>query len=122
MEDSFKILAEAGEDMPVALGDGDSMNGIRNMCDMLRNETDDAILNMKYTTDERTIILQKVYANLAQLLHFVKPSLIGSVSLKMVNATMKSGLTSMSPLAFTYFGETLISLGNFSEGCRLGMS
>ena len=122
MEDSFKILAEAGEDMPVALGDGDSMNGIRNMCDMLRNETDDAILNMKYTTDERTIILQKVYVNLAQLLHFVKPSLIGSVSLKMVNATMKSGLTSMSPLAFTYFGETLISLGNFSEGCRLGMS
>ena len=72
------------------------------------------------TANKRTVNMLKLYANLAHMLHFTDPSLIGSVSLRMVEITMKSGLTSTAPLAFAHYGEMLASIGHINEGCRLG--
>merc|ERR1712194_66760 len=53
---------------------------------------------------------------------FTEPSLKGDVSLRMVDLTLKSGFTPLCPLAFAYYGGTLVSMGNehMSEASRLG--
>ena len=121
MESSFAILLQAGEELPRVMGDAKLTGDIQIMMNnILQEATDYSILNMEVTTNNRTVTLLKLYANLAYMLHLTDPSLIGAVSLRMVDITIKSGLTSISPLAFAYYGETLASIGYITEGCRLG--
>ena len=123
MESSFAILLQAGEELPRVMGDAKLTGDIQIMMNnifILQEATDSSILNMEVTTNNRTVTLLKLYANLAYMLHITDPSLIGAVSLRMVDITIKSGLTSISPLAFAYYGETLASIGYITEGCRLG--
>ena len=121
MESSFAILLQAGEELPRVMGDAKLTGDIQIMMNnILQEATDYSILNMEVTTNNRTVTLLKLYANLAYMLHITDPSLIGAVSLRMVDITIKSGLTSISPLAFAYYGETLASIGYITEGCRLG--
>ena len=88
----------------------------------LQRMADDYVLNMQQTNNKKIITLQKIYSNLADLLHFIKPCLIGAVSLRMVELTLSEGLTPYSPLAFACFGQMLMVSGNLAEGCRLGTS
>jgi hypothetical protein len=102
------------------MGDDHLTANILLMNDTLQKTADDSILNTEVTSNKRIVTLMKLYVDLAYLLHFTDPSLIGGVSLRMVEITMKSGLTSTSPLAFAHYGETLTSIGYIAEGCRLG--
>ena len=77
---------------------------------------------MAETNDKKVVVLLKIYAALANLLIFINPSLVGAVSLRMVDITLKSGSTSECPLAFAFYGVALVSMGNeyVNEACRLG--
>ena len=86
----------------------------------LQTLPDVSICNMPENQIKKSIALNKLFADLAYILHFVNPSLIGSVSLRMVELTMSEGISPTAPLAFAYYGETLVSMGNISEGCRFG--
>ena len=77
---------------------------------------------MPQPNEKKVVTLLKICSNLADLLHAINPSLLCAVSLRMVDLTLKSGLTSVSPLAFAYYGEILIACEKFAEGCRLGVS
>ena len=114
------ILHQVGEELPRAMGDVKLTNDIQQLNDILQRTSDDSILNMDVTKDKRAVTLMKLYADWAYLLHYTDPSLIGAVSLRMIEITMKSGLTSTSPLAFAHYGEMLMSIGHITEGCRLG--
>ena len=104
------------------MGDVKLTNAIQRMNDILQKTADDYVLNMQQTNNKKIITLQKLYSNLADLLHFIKPSLICAVSLRMVELTLSEGLTPNSPLAFAYYGQMLMGSGNLAEGCRLGTS
>ena len=104
------------------MGDVKLTNAIQRMNDILQKTSDDYVLNMPQTNNKKIITLQKLYSNLADLLHFIKPSLICAVSLRMVELTLSEGLTPSSPLAFAYYGQMLKGSGNLAEGCRLGTS
>ena len=106
---TFKVLTELGEDLPRPNGDSSLSDDMQAMNDLLRNTRDDDILNMQQTNEKRIIMLQKLYANLAHVLHFYKPTLMGSVSLRMCQLSMKTGLSAKSPLGM----NTMIIL--FSE-------
>jgi hypothetical protein len=56
------------------------------------------------------------------MLHFINPSLIGAVSLRLADLTLKNGLTPLCPLAFVHFCSVLVNMGNeyITDGCRLG--
>jgi len=54
------------------------------------------------------------------VLHFVKPSLSGDLSIRMIQLTLTSGLVPTSPYAFAYYGAVLVVVGRVKEGCRLG--
>ena len=86
----------------------------------LQQLPDDCMFNTQENQMKRSIALNKLYANLAHLLYYVKPALFADVSLRMVELTLSKGITPTAPLAFAYYGETLASMGNISEGCRLG--
>ena len=122
MDSTFDTLLQAGEELPRAMGDVKSTNAIQRMNDILQKTSDDYVLTLPQTNNKKIITLQKIYSNLADLLHFIKPSLICAVSLRMVELTLSEGLTPSSPLAFAYYGEMLMGSGNLKEGCRLGMS
>ena len=66
-------------------------------------------------------ITMKIYSNLCHVVHLIIPSLVGAVSLRMVELTLNNGLVSSSPLAFSYYGEVLVETGSVEEGCRFGM-
>ena len=121
MESTFTILVQVGEELPLPLGDNKLNGDIQVMNGTLQNMSDDSILNMKEATSERNGIVLKLYSNLILILQYHNPSLKGAVSLRMVDLTMKSGLSPTSPVAFACYGELLANIGEITEGCRLGM-
>ena len=84
-------------------------NDMQVMNDILLNTADESILKTKETKNRVIVILLKLYTELANLLHFIEPSLVEAVSLQMVDLTLKPGLTSVCPLAFTFYGGILAS-------------
>ena len=86
----------------------------------LQQLSDVCICNMQENQMKRSIALNKLYADLAHVLFFVKPKLFADVSLRMVQFTLSKGITPTAPIGFAYYGQTLASMGNISKGCRLG--
>ena len=122
MDSTFNTLRQAGEELPRNVGDAKLISDMQATNDSLQKMSDDYVLSMPLTSNKKIITLQKIYSNLADLLHYIKPSLICAASLRMVELTLSEGLTPSSPLAFAYYGEMLAASGNLAEGCRLGMS
>jgi len=118
----MEILAKLEEKPLRDMGDNTLSTDIDVMNRNLQPLPDGYICNMQENQAKRAVSIHKLYAELAHLLHFVKPSLIRSVSLRMVELTMSEGISPTAPLAFAYYGEMLASMGNISEGCRLGES
>ena len=104
------------------MGDEKLKQEMQVMKHILQNTPDEIILNMGKANSTKICILLKIYAELASLLQFLKPRLVGSVSLRMLDLTLNFGLTSMCPLAFAFYGGTLLSMGHeyTTEACRLG--
>ena len=102
------------------MGDNALISDIDRMNSILQSTSDDMICNMLENHDKKMTTLISLYAHLAHVLRFIKPCQVGSVSLRMVELTMKTGLSAKSPLAFAYFGGVLVTSGSIIEGCRLG--
>ena len=121
MESSLDILAKVGEPPLRDIDDDTLQADMMSMNEILQNTPDESILNMQENKAKKKIIItMKIYLNLGHVLHFVKPSLIGAASLRMVQLTMSNGLALSSGLAFGYYGEALVANGSVKEGCRLG--
>ena len=121
MSSLFDTLSKLGEEHPREISDTTLHTDMQTMNEILRNTSDESILNMRKNDAKKIATTVKLLENLNSVLHLVKPSLIGAVSLRMVELTMTNGLVPSSPLAFTYYGSAVVGVGNFSEGCRLGM-
>ena len=121
MSSSLDTLSKLGEQPLREISDSTLQADMMSMSEMLRNMTDESILNLHENKAKKIIITLKLYLNLAHCMHYVKPSLIGSVSLRMVELTITNGLVPFSAMAFTYYGAILVSAGNVAEGCRCGM-
>ena len=122
IEASFTILVECGEDLPRSIGDDKLRADIDKMNYILQSTTDEMICNMHENKDTKMTNLINLYVYLGHLLQFFKPWLVGSVSLRMVELTIKTGLSAQSPLTFAYFGGILVTSGRINEGYRLGES
>ena len=120
LESSLDILAKLGEQPLREISDDTLQADMVSMNEILQNTSDESILNLHENKAKKIIITMKLYLNLGHVLHFVKPSLIGAASLRMVELTMNYGLASSSPLAFGFYGQILAANGSVKEGCRLG--
>ena len=120
MESSLKTLAKLGEQPLREISDDTLQADMMTMNEMMRSTPDDYILNLHENKAKKIVITMKIWSDLCLVLHLAKPSLIGDVSLRMVDLTMNNGLVSSSPLAFTYHGLNLVATGSVKEGCRFG--
>ena len=120
MKSSLDTLAKLGEQPLREISDNTLQADMMKMNEILRNTPDESILNLHENKAKKIIIIMKIYSNLCHVVHFAKPSLIGSASLRMVELTMNYGLASSSPLAFGFYGQILAANGSVKEGCRLG--
>lgn len=102
------------------MGDCELTSDIENMNLIIRSMSDDMICSLHENNNMRRCTLFNLYENMSHFLQFFKPWLFSSVSLRMVELTMKDGLSAKSPFAFANFGSVLISSGNVSDGYRLG--
>ena len=120
MKSSLDTLAKLVEQPLRDVADDTLKADMMKMNEILRNAPDESILNLHENKAKKIIITLKIYGNLCNVLHYVKPSLIGSVSLRIVELTMNHGLASSSPIAFGTYGGILVANGNIKDGCRLG--
>jgi hypothetical protein len=120
MKSSFGILFECNEVLPRTMGDDKLRNDVDQMNYIIRSMSNDSICTMKQNTDKKANTIINLYATFSHFMQYFKPWLLCSVSLRMVEITMKSGLCSSSPTAFAYFGGVLLSIGQVDEGRRLG--
>jgi len=109
-----------GEKLPCAMGDAKLTAEMYRMKNFLQSLSDDAICNMPEDNDTKRNSLIGLYAYLVHVTHYRQPWLVGSLSLRMVELTMKTSLNAMSPLALAHFGGVLVSAGCITEGCRFG--
>ncbi len=119
IEVAFGILLQFGEELPRDMGDDEQQTNIDKMTYILHSTSDDAIYNMQENKDKKLTALFMLYVYLGNMLYYFKPSLFGSVSLRMMEITMNNGL-SASPLAFAHFGSLAVTIGYVTVGCRLG--
>ena len=120
MDAMLGILAKLDKKPLRDMEDSTLSTDIAAMNENLQQLQDDCICNTQENQMKRSITLNKLYADLAHVLLFVKPNLVADVSLRMVQLTVSKGITPTAPLAFAYYGQTLASMGNICEGCRLG--
>ena len=122
MRSLFSIIQLCGEELPLPMGNEKLDNDINTMNQILQNTSGGLILSMNKTENSKVVVMLKVFAELANLLVFTDPILIGAISLRMIDLTLKSGLTCECPLAFAFYAMTLMSMGgeHTDEACRLG--
>ena len=114
------ILATLEEAPLRDMGDSSLITEMVVMNTTLQQIPDDCICDMQENQMKRSIALNKLYADLAHVLYYVKPALFADVSLRMVQLTLSKGITPSAPIGFAYYGQTVASMGNISKGCRLG--
>ena len=123
-DDSIKVLLnilwQVGEQPLRPLADPQLRISIQEMNDTLENTTDETIMTIAETKNKRVISLMKVYMHLNHLFFNVDPTLIASASLRILELALTHGYSSASPMAFVYYAERQVALGNFDLAIRLG--
>ena len=120
MDAMLGILTKLEEATLRDMGDSELSIDIAATNVTLQQLTDGCICNMQENQMKKSITLNKLYADLALVQNFVKPALFADVSLRMVKLTLSKGITPTAPIGFAYYGQTVASMGNIFEGCRLG--
>jgi len=121
LEMILDILIKLGENPPRSMDDSKLKDDINAMNKVLRERSDDSILNMPQTNNKKIVILHRLYSDLAHVLHFTKPGLVSSVYHRMMEISLKNGITPTAPISFSCYGEMLASsMRMIEEGCRMG--
>jgi len=121
LEMILDILTKLGENPPRSMNDSTLKDDINAMNKVLRERSDDSILNMPQTNNKKIVILHRLYSDLVHVLHFTKPGLFSSVYHRMMEISLKNGITPTAPISFSCYGQMLASsMRMIEEGCRLG--
>jgi len=112
-------LAELGEELPDSYSESDTKFYIEQTKIMLKGfATDASLIEYKKMEDPSKMMVMKFYASLELSFQITKVEAQPIVTMKMVQLSIARGMSPMSPIGFTYFGQLLARLGNIHEGCR----
>ena len=115
MDAMLGILAKLEEAPLRDMGDSSLITEMVVMNTTLQQIPDDCICDMQENQMKRSIALNKLYADLAHVLYYVKPALFADVSLRMVQLTLSKGITPSAPIGFAYYGQTVASMVNICK-------
>ncbi|KAL7541084.1 hypothetical protein ACHAXR_010617 [Thalassiosira sp. AJA248-18] len=118
VNETILVLSQLGEELPESLSEPQIMLQIEKTKAILEGFSDQELIEYKRMDDPLKIMAMKFYARLEPSLQQIKPDAQPSITLKMVQLSIAHGMSPMSPIGFTHFGQLLVRLGNVKEGCR----
>ncbi len=116
----FSILDQMGEPSLRQVGDAQLAAEMQSMIGILHQTTNDAILSMGEVKERKIATLMKVYVHLLAMLHFCKQTLFAAASLRLIEMTLKHGLSQASPMAIVHYAEILSRTSYVDLALRLG--
>ena len=69
-------------------------------------------------TDQSKIMAMHFLARLMLSLQISRPATVPVVTLNMIQLSIEHGMSPVSPIALTYFGQHIATCGDIEEGCR----
>ncbi|KAL3768174.1 hypothetical protein ACHAWO_006544 [Cyclotella atomus] len=122
---------EMGMNVLSQLGEGISRNqldllfylDVKRTQAMISGLTEDAVLGYRPMTDKKKQAAMKILSCIhrCSFLALAAPPLCRCIILKMVQVTIKYGLSNQSPIAFALFGVLLSTMGNIPVGRRFSL-
>lgn len=119
----FKVLRKMGESFPRG-----NPNMVQVMLEVakvrlvLTEQTDEALLSLPVTKDEDVIAKMKLLSNMAACAYITTQhgKTFAMVALRMLQLTLRCGLTPTAPHAFATYATIQVFLGKYNEGFRFG--
>mmetsp|Transcript_3578 Transcript_3578/g.6913 ORF Transcript_3578/g.6913 Transcript_3578/m.6913 type:complete len:822 (+) Transcript_3578:71-2536(+) len=114
----IEVLSKLGEDFPKEVTPDVAIHFIEETNEMLDDMTNEKLIDHKAMSDSNKIMAMNFLTRLFEAFFMIRPSDQPIVVLKMVQLSVKHGMSPMSPLAFALYGSFLASMGNIHEGYR----
>jgi predicted ATPase len=114
---AIAVLSQLGIELPDS-SESDFKSNIEHAKVLLTCFTDQALIGHKVMTDPSMIIAMKFLARLGMSYQYIRPASVPVVTLKMIQLSIDHGMSPVSPIGFTYFGQHIATCGDLKEGCR----
>ena len=117
---SKDVLSSLGEEIPQAPTSEDITQSFLETRKMLDPLSDEDLINYKLIpeSDKKKMFAMKFLAKLSESLVMFNPQETPLVIMKMVQISLKVGMSSVSPLAFVQYASFLATQGDISGGYR----
>ena len=114
---AIRVLSQLGIELPES-SESDFKTNIERTKVLLRGFTDQDLIDYKIMTDPSKIMAMKFLARLELSIQYIKPASAPGVTLKMIQLSIDHGMSPVSPIGFTYFGQHVATCGDIEQGCR----
>jgi len=111
------VLSQLGIDLPEPV-ESDFKTNIERTKILLKGFTDQDLLEYKRMTDPSKIMAMKFLARLELSLQYTRPVAAPIVTMNIIRLSIDHGMSPVSPIGFTYFGQHVATCGYIKEGCR----
>jgi hypothetical protein len=111
------VLSQLGIDLPES-AESDFKTNIERTKILLKGFTDQDLIEYKIMTDPSKIMAMKFLARLELPLQYTTPVAAPIVTMHMIRLSIDHGMSPVSPLGFTYFGQHVAACGDIEQGCR----
>ncbi|KAL3822933.1 hypothetical protein ACHAXA_011648 [Cyclostephanos tholiformis] len=111
------VLSQLGIELPES-SESDFKINIERTKVLLRGFADEDLVDYKIMSDPSKIMAMKFLARLELSFQYIRPASAPSVTLKMIQLSIDHGMSPVSPIGFTYFGQHVATCGDIEEGCR----
>jgi predicted ATPase len=117
-EKGFIILGQLGINVPNTVAEQNSRYSIEQILVVLKDVSDDDIINYRWMSDTKTIMMMKFLAKLEATIIQVRPEVQPFITVNMLWLTISHGLCSVSPIAFAYFASLVARIGDLANARR----
>ena len=114
----LSVLSELGQELPESMSESDIKSYVEQTKVLLQGYTDQDLIEYRRMEEQSKIMTMKFLARLELSFQMTKPASQPIVTMKMVQLSIACGMSPLSPIGFTYFGQLLARLGNIQEGYR----
>lgn len=111
------VLSQLGIELPEG-SDSDLKTTVDQTNILLDGLTDQNLTEHKLMTDPTKLMSMLFLARLEITLQLAMPAAAPAVTKKMIELSIESGMSPVSPVCFVYFGQHVATCGNIEEGCR----
>jgi predicted ATPase len=111
------VLSQLGIELP-EVSDSDLKTTVDQTNILLHGLTDQNLIEHKLMTDPTKLMAMLFLARLEITLQLAMPASAPAVTKTMIELSIDSGMSPVSPVCFVYFGQHLATCGNIEEGCR----